>query len=243
MSTPASPLIQQTLSAIVTADSRTAAIFEPLGLDYCCHGHQTLAEASRDRGLSADDIAARIEALGPRGSQDEPSAWGDLDALTAFVVSRHHAYVRQATPQLTAWLEKLVGRHGARHPELLEIRRTFAEVAGELQVHMMKEENILFPSIDALAAAKRAGARLPPSPFGTILNPIRRMEEDHRLAGDGLARLRQLTDGYRAPADACTTFRACYDELARYEADLHRHVHLENHVLFPRAIALESELA
>jgi regulator of cell morphogenesis and NO signaling len=107
---------------------------------------------------------------------------------------------------------------------------------------MVKEEHILFPYIDALAAASRAGGRLPSSPFGTILNPIGMMEAEHRHAGDQLETLRRLTDAYTPPADGCTTYRLCYEELARFEADLHRHVHLENNVLFPRAVELEREL-
>ena len=144
---------------------------------------------------------------------------------------------------IARWLDKLVRVHGARHPELRQVQAAFLELVEDLMTHMIKEENILFPYIDALASASRTWSRLPPGPFGTVLNPIRVMEEDHRRAGDALVRLRQLTDGFQPPADACTTYRACYDELLRYEADLHRHVHLENHVLFPRALALEHELS
>lgn len=236
-------LLHQTLADIVTADTRTAAVFDRLGLDYCCHGHNTLEDAARERGVTPDDVLKRLEALGPRGHEHETKEWPSLDELTAYIVAHHHGYVRDSTPTITAWLEKLVSRHGSRHPELADVRAAFAGVASEMATHMMKEENILFPYIDALAAAAQTGWRMPASPFGTILNPIRVMEEDHRHAGDGLARLRELTGDYQPPEDACTTFRACYEELARFAADLHRHVHLENNVLFPRAVALEDELA
>jgi regulator of cell morphogenesis and NO signaling len=242
-STDRSVLQLQTLSDIVSADSRTAAIFDRLGLDYCCHGHHTLEDAVAESGLDVAQVAAEVEALGPSGAADPPSAdWTNLGALTAHIVEHHHAYVRRTTPVIEAWLDKLVARHGARHPELSEVRQIFQELAAELLAHMMKEENILFPYIDALVAARASGRRLPPSPFGTILNPIRMMEAEHRAAGDQLAELRSLTNGYQAPPQACTTYRVCYEELARFTSDLHRHVHLENNVLFPQAVAVEREL-
>ena len=234
------PLLDQTLSEIVTADIRTAAVFDRAGLDYCCHGHQTLREAAAERGLATAPVLTQIQALGPAGPDDRaPGAGTDLDVLTGHIIERHHGYVAERTPILTGWLDKLVARHGARHPELAEVRAAFQLLADDLRTHMMKEENILFPYINALAAAARSGTRAPGSPFGTILNPIRMMEGDHAQAGELLERLRRLTNAYRPPADACTTFMLCYEELARFEADLHRHVHLENNVLFPRAVELE----
>ena len=233
----------QSLVDIVTADVRTAAVFDRVGLDYCCHGHHTLEEAAAERGLPIPDLLADLEALGPLSPQDQAAAvWTDLDALTRHIVSRHHHYVREITPVFHGWFDKLAARHGARHPELTEVQATFKRLAEDLATHMVKEENILFPFIDALAAANRAGGRLPSGPFGTILNPIRMMEEDHRQAGDDLAHLRTLTNGYLPPPDACTTYRLCYEELARFESDLHRHVHLENNVLFPRALEIERGL-
>ena len=236
-------MLHQTLADIVTADTRTAVVFDRLGLDYCCHGHDTLEDASRARGLEASIVVTNLDALGPRSAADSTSDWSSLDALTAHIVSKHHAYIREASPTIAGWLDKLVARHGARHPELAHVRTEFQALADDMASHMMKEENILFPFIDTLAATAQSGRRLPPSPFGTVLNPIRMMEEEHRHAGDDLTRLRELTGDYRPPADGCTTYRVCYEELARFEADLHRHVHLENNVLFPRAIALEQELA
>jgi len=165
-----------------------------------------------------------------------------VDQLTQHIISRHHEYVRQSTPAINAWLQKLVSRHGGRHPELEQVQRCFLDLCDDLLMHMVKEENVLFPYIDDLARANRAGICPPATPFGTIRNPIRVMESDHQLAGDLTARLRSLTTDYVAPEDACTTYRLCYAELARFEFDLHQHVHLENYVLFPRAIAMEGAL-
>src|SRR6185436_18011079 len=202
-------------------------------LDYCCRGHQTLAEATRERGVAAGAVLDALVSERELPTSDPPLSMpsADLDRLTQHIVERHHRYVRQTTPTITAWLDKLVLRHGARHPELTAVRAAFQELAEELITHMAKEENILFPFIDAMAAAQREGGRLPRGPFGTVLNPVRVMEDDHQRAGELLEALRTLTDGFTPPADACTTFTLCYGELTRYAADLHRHIHMENHVL------------
>jgi len=237
-------LVQKTLADIVLCDARTAAVFDRLGMDYCCHGHQTLEDAATDAGLQSETIASEIDALGPSNQSGGPEEeWADLAALTRHITDHHHAYIREVVPTIRGWLDKLVTRHGARHTELRDVRETFNDLADELSTHMLKEEHILFPYVDALAAAYDGGHRLPSGPFGTVLNPIRVMEAEHREAADHLIRLRTLTDGYQPPADACTTYRACFEELARFQSNLHRHVHLENHVLFPRAIALERELS
>lgn len=169
--------------------------------------------------------------------------WPDLDALTRHIIEAHHRYVREAAPAITAGLEKVAAHHGSRHVELHAVLRTFAELSHELLTHMVKEEHVLFPFIDDLAAARRAGARPPAGPFGTILNPVRVMESDHQLALELADHLRTLTGGYVPPEDACATCRWSYEELSRFDEDLRQHIHLENDVLFPRAIEIENRLA
>lgn len=241
-STSPCPLLQRPLGDIVKGDARAAAVLEGFGLDYCCSGQQTLEEAAAARQVPVARVIVALESLGAPAAGDEREQWTELDSLTRHICERHHRYIRDVTPAIAAWLDKLVDRHGAKHPELIEIRAVFGELAGDMATHMTKEENLLFPCIDDLAVARRTGAPRPLSPFGTVLNPMRVMEADHRAAGDLLDRLRALTGGYTPPADACATFRLCYSELARFEADLHRHVHLENNVLFPQALELEREL-
>jgi regulator of cell morphogenesis and NO signaling len=243
MLTNDSSLLKMTLAEIVTADSRTAAVFDGLGLDYCCHGHDTLLDSCVDRAVPVSAVVDQLVALGPAPEGSDGDASADLTEIVHQIVTRHHRYVREMTPVITAWLEKLTGRHGTRHPELHQVRATFLALADEMDAHMQKEETMLFPFIEGLDGAAKQQKPAPPSPFGTLLNPIRVMESDHREAGDALSRLRALTNGYVPPDDACTTYRLCYRELAAFEADLHRHVHLENHVLFPRAIALEGTMA
>ncbi len=237
------PLVDRRLADVVSEDARAATVLDRFGLDYCCHGEQTLAESARQRDVPLSEVVGALEALGTTTAADEPPAHLlDLDALVAHVVTRHHAYVRETIPALTAWLEKLVGHHGARHTALGDVQKTFLALADDLLTHMAKEENVLFPFIRAMAVAARQGEGLPPSPFGTILHPVKVMNRDHRVAGELLERLRRLTDGYVPPADACRTYQLCVAELARFDADLRRHVHLEDHVLFPRALTLEAAL-
>lgn len=243
MTLPALPLTDRTLGEIVSDDSRAALVLERFGLDYCCGGHQTLAEATADSGLAVAPIVDALAALGAPDPDDPSRQWTDLDTLSRHIVDRHHKYVREMIPAIESWLAKLVARHGARHPELRQVWETFSELARELSSHMAKEETLLFPAIEELAAARRAGASAPASPFGTMLHPVRAMEDEHRTAGEQLARLRALTGNYMPPPDACTTYRLCYGELQRFQADLIQHVHMENNVLFPRALELERQLA
>jgi regulator of cell morphogenesis and NO signaling len=239
-----SPLLtQHPIGDLVTENARNAAVFERFGLDFCCNGHQTLEQSCEEHGVAVSEVLEAMAALGEPNTEDRPAPeWKELDALIQYIVGHHHRYLRDIAPTLNAWLDEVVSRQGAGHVELAEVRKLFHEIDAELSTHMLKEENILFPFISDLAVAKRSSARLPSGPFGTILNPVRVMEQDHQLVGNMLARLRSLTGRYTPPDDACATFRMCYAELARYEQDLHRHIHLENHVLFPGAIELESGL-
>jgi regulator of cell morphogenesis and NO signaling len=238
-----SAFVHRSLKDLVADDVRTISVLERYGLDYCCHGSQTLEQAAHRHGASLDEVVGALASLGDPAESGYPAEWEDLAALTRHIVEHHHGYVRGITPTIHRWLEKLVERHGTNHPELAGVRDAFEQLSGELSSHMAKEEGILFPYIDDLAAAGRTGGRLPRGPFGTILHPVRAMEAEHEHAEEVLHRLRQLTKGYLPPADGCTTFTLCYDELRRFEADLHRHVHLENNLLFPRALDLENRLS
>lgn len=233
----------ETIGDIVAADYRAAAVFERFGLDFCCGGRQTLDDACRQPAV---DGSALLDALGELGGQDAASsdaAGWPLDTLVAHIVTHHHAYVRAAIPVIAAHAARIAAVHGSRSPELPEVARLFEELAGGLALHMAKEEEMLFPYILALAGAEREGRRGASSPFGTIRNPIRMMEEDHEQAGDEMRAIRELTRGYAVPDFACATYRACLEELRDFERDLHRHVHLENNVLFPRAVQLEARLS
>ncbi|HJZ74317.1 MAG TPA: iron-sulfur cluster repair di-iron protein [Vicinamibacterales bacterium] len=229
-----------TVGDIVAMDFRAAAVFEQFGIDFCCGGRRSVAEACRTAAVNPLDVEAAIDALPAESAGDSDVGAWPLHDLIDHIVSTHHTYVRAALPLIRQYLAKLVEVHGARHPELADVASAFDAIADEMAHHMLKEEHVLFPYVRQLEApAGTRGRRL--SPFGTVENPIRMMEREHQDAADGVQAIRVLTHGYIAPEDGCTTYRVCMDELARFERDLHRHVHLENNVLFPRAIALEHD--
>jgi len=169
--------------------------------------------------------------------------WPDVGDLVRYIIDTHHRYVRHTVPALTADLRRLVTLHGHSHPELHSIRQTFTQLGEELLTHMEKEEHILFPYIRELAAADSGSEPFPPNPFGTVANPVRMMEDDHQEALALIASLHELTQGYAPAPDWGADDAMCYAELARFEADLRQHIHLEDTVLFPRALDLEERLA
>ena len=222
---------------VVAADFRAAAIFEHYGIDFCCGGRRSVADACRAASVAPSVIETAIGALAPAGAESDVSEW-PVDRLIDHIVTVHHAYVRSAMPTIRQYLVKLVEVHGGRHPELVTVLNYFDTIIRELSQHLLKEEQVLFPYIHELQLRADMCSR-GRSPFGTVENPIRMMEREHRDAADELDAVRALTHGYCAPDDGCTTYRVCMAELQRFERDLHRHVHLENNVLFPKAIALE----
>jgi len=230
----------QTLGDIVAGNYQAAEIFERYGLDFCCGGRNSLEKACR---LHEVDLSAILADLKGLKAVTEPPLSSDPVALLTHIVSQHHAYVRRAIPSIQAHLAKVIGAHGARHPELSVIARNFNHLADDLTRHLMKEEQVLFPYIRAIAESVQHGEPPPPDVFGTVQNPIRMLETEHQEAGDELAMIRVSTANYEPPEDACTTYRLVYAELREFERDLHRHVHLENNVLFPRAIALEAQVS
>jgi regulator of cell morphogenesis and NO signaling len=159
--------------------------------------------------------------------------------LVAHIQGTHHVYTREAIARIPRLIEKVVAAHGANHPELRRIETVFAGLAQELAMHMMKEEMVLFPHVVRMEEASLAGEPALPPPFGTVRNPVRMMEHEHDSAGAALRELRSLSSDYSAPADGCLTYRTLYGAMAEFEADLHQHIHLENNVLFPRAVELE----
>lgn len=216
----------------VRDDFQRAAILEEYGLDSCCGGQQTLAEACRKKGLDPSEVMARLQGSAGAPPVFEETGWtrAPLEALVDHIVEKHHAYLKAALPQITEWIDKVAAAHGARHPELRELAARFAELRAELDPHMMKEEHVLFPMIrQAAQGGEPAGFEC-----GGIDRPIAVMRHEHEHAGGLLASLREITGGYQVPDDGCASYRALMDELRRFEEDTHRHIDLENGILFPR---------
>jgi regulator of cell morphogenesis and NO signaling len=218
-----------------------ARVFDDLGIDYCCHGKVSLAEACHRLGLDAAEVVADIERSDSEPTRaDEPDYREmPLGQLADHIEATHHAFMKQELPRLVALRGKVAAAHGGRHPELFELGEVLDAFRDEIDSHLMKEERVLFPLIRQLEAA----TTLPSVHCGSVNNPIRVMEHEHDTAGLALARMRDLAGGFRTPPDGCESYRALMDGLASVERDLHRHIHKENNVLFPGAAGLEARLA
>jgi regulator of cell morphogenesis and NO signaling len=227
-----------TIGDLVANRPELASLFESLGIDFCCGGRRTLEDACREAGLDYPSVLARVQAI-EANSPEAPSPMPSLASLCEQIVETHHHYLRRQFPLIERLLEKVLAAHQTRHPELVRLQRVFTEFAFELRRHMAKEEQVLFPAIARLETDRR----FPAGPFGSIRNPIAAMEHEHDSAGDELGMMRGLTAGFVPPPDACPTYRALITALADLEQDMHRHVHLENNVLFPAALRLEEELS
>ena len=233
-----SQLETATLGDIVSRDVRAGAVLDRYGLDYCCGGARSLADGCAQRGVDVSRVLVELQALEP-AARIVPDEEENVERLVDYIVHTHHAYIRASVPVIEAHLEKVEAAHGARHPELAAIRAHFTTLARELTLHMTKEEQVLFPYICGLWRVSLEGARPPADIFGTVQNPIRMMEIEHQDARTGLSIIRDLSDRYTAPPDACATYRLVLGELSRFDEDLQRHVYLEDNVLFPQAVELE----
>jgi regulator of cell morphogenesis and NO signaling len=226
---------------IVVANPRAARVFEDAGVDYCCGGEKCLNDACIPTGVTAEEILKRLqEDIDKVGPVEVNWAAASLSTLAQHIVEKHHRYVRNAIPRVNSLLEKVVAIHGGRHPELHGIEERFFDLSQELQMHMHKEEQILFPYIEALDRSATEYGRLDPPCFETVRNPVNMMMQEHDSAGELLRTMRKLSSGYQVPRDACNSFRELYRSLEEFETDLHTHIHLENNILFPRAIELEA---
>lgn len=232
-----------TIGEMVVADYRKAEVFRQFGIDYCCGGKKPLEEVCQKKNIDPAAVWQALENLNKQAENQEEN-WTDkpLQELTAHIVGVHHQYVLQALPMLNELTIKVARVHGERHPELIEIAQHFYAIAQELQMHMQKEEHILFPFIEKMAAARQEERPLPTPMFGSVSNPIHMMESEHESAGEAMEAIRQLSADFTPPAEACTSYRVLFAKLEEFERDLHRHVHLENNILFPRALQLEQQL-
>lgn len=226
-----SPLASRAVGELVAERPGRSRIFESLGIDFCCQGDRTLREACERRGVPVETVVVRLESeLADASAPRENPADLPPAQLVEHIVEVHHGFLRRELPRCRAMSAKVAEVHGGHTPSLAEVRDVFAGLQAELESHMMKEEQILFPMITALACGEP-----PPMPLDC---PINQMVHEHDIASGALARLRELTHGFRPPGDACNTYRALFSGLKELEEDLHRHIHLENSVLFPAAQAM-----
>jgi regulator of cell morphogenesis and NO signaling len=235
--------ITRTVREVALENPAATSVLESLGIDYCCGGHLSFEEACAKAGKDVETVRRRLDEASSVTAtrQDKSTDWSakPLTELIAHINGTHHVYVRAETPRLLALADKVASKHGPAHPELLRVHAVVSSLSEELGVHMMKEEQILFPYIVRLEEAHLQHESAPPSCcFGSVENPIRMMIFEHDNAGEALRELRKLTKNYLLPAEACASYTALFEGLKAFEADLHQHIHLENNILFPRSIEL-----
>jgi regulator of cell morphogenesis and NO signaling len=221
-------------------------VFENLGIDYCCGGRRSLADACQEASLPIEDLTRLLEEArqdSQPGGAERDWRQASLTTLTEHIIDTHHYFTRQELDRLEKLFDKVCSRHGESHRELFEAQKTFYQLKQDLIPHMLKEEQALFPYIRRMEEAAGEGRAIPPPFFGTVRNPARMMMAEHDTAGDMLKHLRGVTNGYTTPPDGCVSFQTLYQALAAFEADLHQHIHLENNILFPRAVEMEETSA
>lgn len=233
----------ETLGEIVAKDMKKAQIFKKFGLDFCCGGKKTVKEACAEKGLDVTVIEQALQQA-DKVAPMQTMAYNEwnLDFLADFIVNTHHSYVKKTTPDLRMYADKVAKVHGGSHPELERINQLTQAVCDELETHLIKEENVLFPFIKEMVKAKSNGMGLTNAGLDSVQAPIKMMEIEHETAGNWLEEIKELSNNYTLPSDACASYTVLYKTLEEFTDDLHTHIHLENNILFPKALQLEKEL-
>ena len=235
-------LQDKTVADVVTENIKAAHVFKKYGIDFCCGGGVSIKKACEKAEI--DPVLVETEILNLENIKDRAldfNSW-KLDFLTDHIINVLHGYVEESSPLLLQYSQRVNHVHGHHYTELAEIESLVKQVVQELAAHMKKEELILFPFIKKLVKAEREGTEVPPIHFGTVENPIKMMEAEHEEAGEILRKIAKLSNNFTPPQGACNTYKAFYSKLEEFEQDLHQHVHLENNILFPKALKLEKTL-
>lgn len=234
-------LESQVIGELVAQNYKTASVFKKFKIDFCCNGNRTIAEACERKNIDANVLINELINTEVHHEQNiDFNAW-ELDLLADYIEKTHHRYVVAKIDEIKPYLNKVARVHGEHNPELKEIELLFNQSADELTQHLMKEENILFPFIRAMVNNKIEQKPLLVPHFGTVENPIAMMKHEHQNEGERFEKIAELSDNYNPPAHACNTYRVTFSLLKEFEDNLHQHIHLENNILFPKAIELEKE--
>ncbi len=222
-----------TIGEIVVQDFRTASIFKQHGIDFCCGGKKSISETCTETGSNKTELLNDLSALlsEPGSAPMDFKSWNP-DFLCDYIVNTHHKFVIKTLPELVVYTDKIARVHGANHPELLQVAQLFAEINRELLQHLKNEEEVLFPAIKEALTSPSASVR------ATIKSEITRMDAEHEFAGGSMDTINKITNHYTLPADACNTYSVAFKLLEQFEDDLHTHVHLENNILYPKALQL-----
>ena len=230
---------ERTIGEIVAADYRTAKVFENHGIDFCCGGNVALAATCTEKGLDLATITGELEAVksGPVERSQNYAAW-ELPFLADYIINAHHTYLKENTGQIAAYAHKIAGVHGAHHPEVIEIATIFDKIAVEMAAHLREEEEVFFPAIKRAYATRKAGSAAEAKDIEIIKTSLKKLSQEHEGIGEAVHTIRHLAKEYAIPGDVCNTFVVTYQKLKEFEDDLHKHVHLENNILFPKAAKL-----
>ena len=218
-------------------------VFEKFKIDYCCGGEVSFEEACQNAGVEMKQVSEMLEKAANDSSQNNISDTDftkmSLASLCDYIVRKHHDFTREENARITALLEKVCSVHGKNHAELFDIQKIFGMLRLEIENHLLKEERMLFPYILLMESSLNFGQAVPPAPFGSTKNPVKVMVEEHDAAGEHLREIRRFSNHFAVPEDACITYQTLYGALEEFEKDMHRHIHLENNILFPKAIEME----
>jgi len=233
----------QIIGDLVAQDYRIAGVFKNHNIDFCCNGHRTLNEVCEEEQMEGSDLINEIEAIfnERKDTSTDYNTW-PIDLLADYIEKKHHRYVEGAIAEINPYLDKITEVHGANHPELFEIKKHFKAASGELAAHMKKEEFILFPYVRKMVKMQQGHSLVDRPHFGTVQNPIEVMMHEHETEGGRFSQIAKLSNNYTPPKDACNSYVATFALLKEFEEDLHLHIHLENNMLFPKAVVLEKEL-
>lgn len=231
---------KETIGQIAVKDLRKAEVFKKYGIDFCCGGKKTVREVCREKGIDATKVEQELQQVSKESKTDNNAynEW-DLDFLADYIVNTHHRYVRKYLPELKGYALKVAQVHGDRHPELLEIQKLVETINEELNEHMVSEENILFPYVKKIVNARKNSLPLDKE-NKSLASLIEELEKEHDYVGRCLDKIRELSNGYAIPDDACASYKLMYKMIQEFEDDLHIHIHLENNILFPKAVELEN---
>jgi regulator of cell morphogenesis and NO signaling len=236
-------LNEMTIGEIVTENYRTASIFNNYNIDFCCKGNVPFGEVCSNKNIDSEKLLNEVKTIlnATSDSSLDYQNW-QIDLLANHIEAKHHSYIVNKTPELNNFLNKLCSVHGKNHPELFQVREMFSASAGELAKHMKKEELILFPYVRQMVLSQQKNEKLKTPHFGTVTNPIQMMMTEHSTEGDRFRMMEEITNNYTVPSDGCTTYKVTYSMLKEFQNDLHLHIHLENNILFPKAILMEEEV-
>ena len=235
---------ETTVREVALQMPESTRLFEQLKIDYCCGGYRPLGDACASAGVDVAGVMQRLEELTQsQGSRAVDFQHASLPELIEHILNTHHVFTKSEMDRLESLIAKVISAHGTNHPELIHVGEVFKHLCDDLRPHMFKEEQILFPYILALTKALNDNRARPFAPFGTVNNPIRVMSQEHDAAGEMLRELRALTSDYKVPADACISYQTLYEAMENFEKDLHQHIHLENNLLFPKALELENAVS